>query len=186
MSEQQLSGCKVAIIVSDDFEQVEMTEPRQALQDAGAQTVLVSIHAGQVQGFHHDKPGDKFDVDMTLDHAKPEDFDAVLLPGGAINADHIRMSQSAQKFVQAMDQAGKPMAVICHAPWLLVSAGLVKGRTLTSWPSVQDDIRNAGGNWVDQEVVRDRNLVTSRKPADIPAFNREMCSVIAEHHAHAA
>lgn len=185
MSEQRLSGCKVAIIVSDDFEQVEMTEPRKALQDAGAQTVLISIHPGQVQGFNHDKAADKFDVQMTLDQAKPEDFDAVLLPGGAINADHIRMSQTAQKFVQAMDQAGKPMAVICHAPWLLVSAGLVKGRTLTSWPSLQDDIRNAGGNWVDQEVVRDGNLVTSRKPADIPAFNREMCSAIAEHHAHA-
>lgn len=181
-----LRGCKVAILVADDFEQAEMTEPRQALQAAGAETKLIAIHAGQVTGFHHDKAADKFDVQMTLEDARPEDFDAVLLPGGALNADHLRMSQTAQKFVQAMDRAGKPMAVICHAPWLLVSAGLVKGRTLTSWPSVQDDIRNAGGDWVDQEVVRDGNLVTSRKPADIPAFNREMCKLIAEKHAQAA
>ena len=177
---QTLSGCKVAIIVADDFEQVEMTGPRQALQEAGAQTVLVSIHAGQVQGFNHDKAADRFDVQMTLEQARPEDFDAVLLPGGAINADQLRTSQHAQKFVQAMQREGKPIAVICHAPWLLVSAGLVKGRKLTSWPSLQDDIRNAGGEWVDEQVVRDGNLVTSRKPADIPAFNKAVCELIAQ------
>lgn len=184
MPQQDLSGLKVAILATDGFEQVEMTEPRQALQDAGAKTVLVSMNKGQVQGFHHDKPGDKFDVDLTLEDAKAEDFDAVLLPGGVMNADHIRTSKSAQQFVQQMQQAGKPFAVICHAPWLLVSADLVKGRRMTSWPSLQDDLRNAGATWVDEEVVRDGNWVTSRKPADIPAFNREVLELLGSlHHA---
>jgi protease I len=179
--EQQadLKGTKVAILAVDGFEQVEMTEPRKALQQAGAQTALLSVHGGQVQGFHHDKPGDKFDVDGTLEQARPEDYDAVLLPGGVQNADQIRMSRHAQQFVQAMQREGKPVAVICPGAWLLVSAGLVKGRTLTSWPSLQDDLRNAGADWVDQQVVRDGNWVSSRKPDDIPAFNRAMLELIA-------
>ncbi|MDB5860697.1 MAG: pfpI [Ramlibacter sp.] len=180
MAQQQpLAGRKVAILALDGFEQVELTDPRKALQDAGAITRLVSMNRGKVQGFHHDKPADKFDVDLTLEEAKAADFDAVLLPGGVVNADKIRNSRHAQEFVQAMQQAGKPIAAICHAPWLLISAGVVKGRKLTSWPSLQDDLRNAGAEWVDEEVVRDGNWVTSRKPADIPAFNKAAIELIA-------
>jgi protease I len=180
-----LHGCKVAILACTGFEQVEMTEPRKALDRAGAQTTLVSASRGQVQGMHHDKPGDKFDVDLTFEEANPDEFDAMLLPGGVMNADMIRMNQPARDFAKKMQQGAKPVAVICHGPWLLVSAGLAKGRTLTSWPSLQDDIRNAGATWEDREVVRDANWVSSRKPADIPTFNREMLKLFAEQHAHA-
>jgi protease I len=182
-SRPDLHGCKVAILACTGFEQAEMVEPRKALQQAGADTKLVSAGRGHIQGMNHDKPADKFDVDLTFEEARPEDFDAVLLPGGVMNADMIRMNKAARDFVVAMEHAGKPLAVICHGPWLLVSAGLVKGRTLTSWPSLQDDIRNSGGRWVDQEFVRDANWVSSRKPADIPAFNREMLQLFAEHRA---
>ena len=175
---QDLHGLKVAILACEGFEQVEMTEPRKALQQAGAETNLVSAKKGQIQGFNHDKPADRFDVDLTFDEARPEDFDAVLLPGGVMNADQIRTNAKARAFVQALQQQDKPFAIICHAPWLLVSAGLVKGRTLTSWPSLQDDIRNAGGEWVDQQVVRDGNWVSSRKPDDIPAFNQAMLELL--------
>jgi protease I len=130
---------------------------------------------------NHDKPADTFSVDLTLDQVNPDDFDGVLLPGGAINADTIRMDQKARQFVQQIDKSGRPMAVICHAPWLLVSAGLVKGRKLTSYYTIQDDVRNAGGNWVDQEFVRDGNLATSRSPKDIPAFNSGIVSLFAEY-----
>ena len=174
-----LSGLKVAILAVNGFEQVELTEPRRALQEAGADTKLLSVSRGQIQGFHHDKPGDKFDVDLALEDATPEDFDAALLPGGVMNADMLRNSSHAQQFVQSLQRDGKPIAFICHAPWLLVSAGLVQGRRLTSWPSLQDDIRNAGGEWLDQEVVRDDNWISSRKPADIPAFNRAMTELMA-------
>jgi protease I len=174
-----LSGLKVAILACTGFEQVEMTAPREALQQAGADTKLVSSAHGQIQGFHHDKPADKFDVDLTFEEADPANFDAVLLPGGVMNADMIRNSRAARQFVQAIDHVDKPIAVICHGPWLLVSAGLVKGRDLTSWPSLQDDIRNAGATWADQEVVRDGNWVSSRKPQDIPAFNRAMLELFA-------
>jgi protease I len=173
-SNQNLQGLSVAILAVDGFEQVEMTGPRQALEAAGARTTLVSMNAGQVQGVNHDKPADKFDVQLTLEQADPQQFDAVLLPGGVMNADQIRTSESAQRFVQAMQKGRKPVAVICHGAWLLVSAGLVKGRTLTSWPSLQDDLRNAGATWVDREVVVDGNWVSSRKPDDIPAFNEAM------------
>src|SRR5437868_1898122 len=174
-----LAGMNVAILAVSGFEQVEMTEPRKALEALGAITRLVSINAGQIQGFHHDQPGDRFDVDQTFEQATPDSFDAVLLPGGVRNADMIRVSSHAQQFVQATDRAGKPLAVICHGPWLLISAGLVKGRRLTSWPSLADDIRNAGGEWLDEAVVRDRNWVSSRKPADIPAFNRQFAELLA-------
>ncbi|MCG2592350.1 type 1 glutamine amidotransferase [Ramlibacter sp. XY19] len=177
--QQTLSGRKVAILTTDGFEQVELTGPRDALQAAGATTTIVAMNPGQVQGFHHDKPADKFDVGLTLAQAKPDDFDAVLLPGGVMNADKLRNSQHAQEFVQAMQKAGKPIAAICHAPWLLISAGLVKGRKMTSWPSLQDDLRNAGAQWVDEEVVKDGNWVTSRKPADIPAFSKAAIELIA-------
>jgi protease I len=181
-----LHGMKVAILACEGFEQVEMTEPRKALQQAGAQTQLISAEKGQIQGFNHDKPADRFDVDLTFDQARPEDFDAVLLPGGVMNADFIRTNPQAQKFVQEMQRQNKPFAIICHAPWLLVSAGLVKGRTLTSWPSLQDDIRNAGGEWVDQQVVRDGNWVSSRKPDDIPAFNQAVVELLASRQGQAA
>jgi protease I len=175
----ELPGLKVAILVTDDFEQVELTEPRKALEDAGAKTTVVSPKQGQVQGMKHDDKADKFKVEMALDEANPEDFDAVLLPGGAVNADNLRVEKKAQEFVRKIDQAGKPIAVICHGPWLLVSAGLVRGRKMTSYHTIQDDLRNAGANWEDSEVVRDRNWVSSRQPSDIPAFNREMISLFA-------
>lgn len=177
-----LSGLTVAVLANSGVEQAELTEPRRALEEAGAETRLISVNPGRVQGFHHDKPGDWFDVQLTLDKADPEAFDAVLLPGGVQNADRLRASHNAQAFVQAMDRAGKPIAVICHGPWLLVSAGLVNGRTLTSWPSLESDIRNAGGQWLDQEVVLDGNWVSSRKPADIPAFNAKMVELFAQQH----
>jgi len=176
--EGSLKDVNVAMLVVDGFEQVELTGPRDALAGQGARAVLVSARREPVQGMHHDQKGDRFDVDLTFAEALPAEFDAVLLPGGVVNADEIRMHPKAREFVQAMHQQDKPIAVICHGPWLLASAGLVKGRTLTSWPSLQDDLRNAGAQWVDQEVVVDGKLVSSRKPDDIPAFNREMLRVI--------
>lgn len=180
MQERKLDGIRVAILVNNDFEQVEMTEPRKALNQAGAQTTLIAPKPGKVVGMNHDKQADQFPVDMTLDQANPDQFDAVLLPGGALNADSLRMNPKAQEFVRHMNDTGRPMAVICHAPWLLVSSGLVSGRTLTSWPTIQDDIRNAGGHWEDRDMVRDRNLVTSRGPQDLPAFNDGMIELFAE------
>lgn len=174
-------GARVAILVTDNFEQAEMTKPREALEGAGAKTVLFSDKRGMVQGVHHDRKGDQFPVDGTFDEADPQAFDAVLLPGGAWNADQMRIIPAAQRFVKSMEGAGKPIFVICHGAWLLVSAGLVKGRTLTSWPTLQDDIRNAGGNWLDRETVVDRNWVSSRKPDDIPAFNLQVIELLAQH-----
>ncbi len=178
-----LAGLRVAILVSDDFEQAELVEPKKALEQAGAKTSIVSPTSGQITGMNHDEKADKFDVDMTLDTANPNDFDAVLLPGGALNADFMRTNSKAQSFITAIDSNNKPIAVICHAPWLLVSAGRVKGRTLTSYQTIQDDIRNAGGNWVDQEMVRDHNWVSSRSPKDLGAFNPAMVSLFAEYKA---
>ncbi len=179
MMEKRLEGLRVAILVTNDFERVELTEPQQALEEAGAQTLIVSPQAGQLKSLNHDVKADVFEVDLTLDEANPEDFNAVLIPGGVINADALRVVPEAQEFVREIDAADKPIAVICHGPWLLVSAALVEGRTLTSWPTLRDDIRNAGGNWVDSEVVRDGNWVSSRGPHDLPAFNREMVSLFA-------
>src|SRR5947209_5188183 len=181
MQGDRLDGMRVAILLTDDFEQAEMTEPRKALEQAGAKALLISTHSGQVAGVNHDVKADKFNVDMTLDSANPNDFDAVLLPGGALNADALRMNPKAQNFVKQIESSGKPIAVICHAPWLLVSAGCVKGRTMTSWPSIQDDIRNAGATWVDKELVRDRNWVSSRSPKDLGAFNPGMVALFAEY-----
>jgi protease I len=181
MQGNQLDGMRVAILVSNDFEQAEMTEPRKALEQAGATTTIISPEAGQVTGVNHDEKADSFKVDMTLDQANPNDFDAVLLPGGALNADFLRMNPQAQNFVKQIDSSGRPIAVICHAPWLLVSAGLVKGRTLTSYQTIQDDLRNAGANWVDQEMVRDRNWVSSRSPQDLGAFNPAIVSLFSEY-----
>ncbi len=177
---EQLKGRRVAILLTDGFEESEMTSPREALENAGAKCVLISNKDGKVQGFKHHDKSSSFDVDLSLSKANASDFDAVLLPGGVINADALRIERKAQQFVQEMDRAGKPVLVICHGSWLLVSAGLVKGRTITSWPTLQDDIRNAGGNWQDQECIRDGNWVSSRKPDDLPAFNRESIALLSE------
>jgi protease I len=177
-NDTNLNGMRVAILVTDGFEQPEFTEPKDALEKQGATTTVISRQAGKVQGFHHHDKGDQFDVDMTFDQADADDFDAVLLPGGVINGDQMRVIPEAQRFVQQIDEAGKPVFVICHGGWVLVSADLVDGRTMTSWPTLQDDIRNAGGNWVDQEVVVDSNWVSSRKPGDIPAFNEKIIDML--------
>lgn len=170
----RLEGMRVAILAADMFEQVEMTEPRKALQQAGAQTILVSPAQGQVQGANHYDKADRFPVDVPLEQANPDDFDAILLPGGVANPDQLRMNKKAVQFVRSFFDAGKPVAAICHAPWTLVEADVVRGRRITSWPSLQTDIRNAGGEWVDEVNVTDRNLTTSRKPDDIPKFNEAM------------
>jgi len=180
MAQQQLHGKRVAILITDGFEQVEMTEPRHALDQAGAQTQIVSPAQGQVKGWNHTEWGDQFPVDLALDSANPNDFDALLLPGGVMNPDKLRTIPTAVEFVKSFFQAGKPIAAICHGPWLLVEADIVRGRTLTSYPSIKTDIKNAGGDWVDQEVITDQGLVTSRKPDDIPAFNRKMIEEFAE------
>jgi protease I len=180
MAEKQLSGLKVAAITTDGVEQVELLEPKKALENAGAQVLVIAPKAGKVQGFKHHDKADQIPVDLTLDQADPADFDAVLLPGGVINADALRIEKKAQEIVRMIDQRGNPVAVICHGPWLLVSAGLTRGRTITSWPTLKDDIINSGAQWEDREVIRDRNWVSSRKPADIPAFNREAISLFSE------
>jgi protease I len=180
MAEKNLEGLRVAIIAADYFEQAELQRPKEALDDAGADTKIVSVKPGEIQGVNHVEKGDKFKVDMTLADARPDQFDAVLLPGGAVNADFLRVVPEAQRFVQEFDRAGKPIAFICHAPWLLVSARLAKDRTFTSYHTIQDDMRNAGAHWVDKEVVRDRNWVSSRQPSDIPAFNSQMITLFAE------
>jgi protease I len=176
----QLNGMQIAILATDGFEQVELTEPKEALEREGATTVLVSETRGDIYGFHHDQRGDRFNVDLTFEEAAAQEFDAVLLPGGHVNAGHLRQLPQAQQFIREIQNQRKPIAVICHGSWLLVSAGLVSGRTLTSWPSLQEEIRQAGGSWVDREVVSDGNWVSSRKPDDIPAFNRAMIDAIAE------
>jgi protease I len=180
VDKKTLAGKKVAILVADGFEQVEMTEPRRALDDAGARTSLVSPAPGQVQGFNHADKADRFPVDVTLDAANAADFDALLLPGGVANPDQLRMLPKAVSFVREFFTAGKPVAAICHAPWTLIEAGVVRGRTVTSWPSLRTDLVNAGARWVDQEVSTDNGLVTSRKPDDIPAFVGKMIEEFAE------
>jgi len=169
---KQLEDMKIAILVDDLFEQAELAEPKKALEDAGATVHIVSPRGPQVTGMKHRDKGDGFPVSVPLDQARPEDYDGLVLPGGVVNADALRMNELAQAFARAIDQAGKPLAVVCHGPWLLISAGLVSGRTLTSWPSLQDDLRNAGATWVDREVVSDGNWTSSRKPDDLPAFDR--------------
>lgn len=174
----KLKGLKVAILVTNGFEQVEMTEPKKALEDAGAAAYLVAPEK-TVQGMNHDKPGDRFETEILLDKAQPEDFDALVLPGGVANPDRLRCLPKAVQFVREFYQADKPIAAICHGSWTLINAEAVKGKTMTSWPSLQVDLVNAGAKWVDKEVVRDGKLVTSRKPDDIPAFNKEMIAVFA-------
>src|SRR6476620_5239067 len=180
MAEKNLSGIRVAILATDLFEEAELVKPKEALEQAGAKTTVVAPHAGEIQAVQHDTKTQKVKVDQTLSEAVPGDFDAVLLPGGAMNADALRVEKKAQQFVQEIDRAGKPVAVICHGPWLLVSAGLVRGRTITSWPTLQDDLRNAGATWQDKECIVDGTWFISRKPDDLPAFNREMVRLFAE------
>lgn len=177
---RELEGVRVAILATDLFEESELVEPKKALEEAGATAIVIAPKAGKIQGVRHEEKAGQVDVDLTLEKAEPRDFDAVVIPGGAMNADALRVEKKAQDFVRAMDSHGQPLAVICHGPWLLVSAGLVRGRTMTSYHTIQDDVRCAGANWIDKEVVRDRNWVSSRKPDDIPAFNREMIALIAE------
>jgi protease I len=179
MADADLNGVKVAILVTDGFEQVEMTEPRKALDEAGAETRLVSPKDGQVKAWKFTEWGDTFPVDMSLDRARPEDFDAILLPGGVINPDKLRTLPEAVAFAKAFFDAGKPVASICHGPWTIIEAGAARGRRLTSWPSLKTDLKNAGAEWVDQEAVVDQGLVTSRKPDDLPAFNSEMIKLFA-------
>jgi protease I len=179
----QLSDLRVAVLATDGFEEPELTEPVKALKESGAHVTIVSPTPGDIQGVRHDLDKTvKVKVDRVVKEAQTDEFDAVLLPGGAINADRMRAVPEVQAFLQGMQGAGKPIAAICHAPWELVSAGLVRGRTLTSYHTLQDDIRNAGGKWVDQEVVEDDNWVTSRKPADIPAFNKKMIELFSRRH----
>lgn len=176
----QLIGKKVAILVADGFEQVELTEPRKALQDAGATTEIVSPAQGKVKGWQHTNWGDEFPVEVALDRANPDKYDALLLPGGVMNPDKLRKNARAVDFVNAFVAAGKPIASICHGPWTLIETGAVKGREMTSYPSIKTDLTNAGARWVDREVVTDNGWVTSRKPDDIPAFNKKMIEEFAE------
>jgi protease I len=180
MATGNLQGKKVAILVTDGFEQVELLEPRKALDEAGATTKVVSPAGKKAKGWNHREWGDEVPVDVALDSAKAEDFDALLLPGGVMNPDQLRMIPKAVEFVKQFTDAGKPVASICHGPWTLIEAGAVRGRTVTSWPSLKTDLKNAGATWVDKEVVSDQSLVTSRKPDDIPAFNREMIRLFGE------
>jgi len=175
-----LSGKKVAILVEQGFEQVEMTQPKQALEQAGAKTQIISPQQGKVKSWEHTNWGKEYPVDVNLDQAKPEDYDALLLPGGVMNPDHLRRNEKAVQFVKSFFEAGKPVAAICHAPWTLIDAGVVSGRSMTSYPSLKMDLINAGANWTDQEVVVDNGLVTSRNPNDIPAFNEKMIEEFAE------
>jgi protease I len=172
-----LKNKKVAILAADMFERVELEEPRRALEDAGADVEIVSIHDGEIQGFDHFDPANKVTVDRTVEEVSPDDYDALMIPGGVGNPDQLRGDENAVAFVRGFHRAGKPMAVICHGPWVLVESGAVRGKRVTSWPTLETDIRNAGGEWVDDEVVVDGSLVTSRKPDDIPAFNREMLRI---------
>jgi len=180
MPNDKLAGRKVAIIAADMVEQVELVEPRKALEEAGAETDLVSLKPGTIRAFNHFDPADDQKVDKTIEEVDASDYDALLIPGGVGNPDQLRGDENVVRFVQEFFAAGKPVAAICHAPWVLVEAGVVRDRKLTSWPTLQTDIRNAGGNWVDEQVVVDQGMVTSRKPDDIPAFNEKMIEEFCE------
>lgn len=176
----ELNGRRVAFLAADGVEQIELTEPRKAVEQAGAETVLVSIKPGQIQAFNHLDPGDKIKVDVSADSADAEQFDALVLPGGVANPDFLRGDEHAVRFVKGFFEQDKPVGVICHGPWTLVEADVLRGRTLTSWPTLQTDLRNAGAEWVDEEVHVDGRLVSSRKPDDLPSFNRTVIDVFAE------
>jgi protease I len=176
----KLDGKRVAILAADMFERVELEEPRKALEDAGATTEIISIHDGEIQAFDHFEPASKLKVDRLVEEASPDDYDALMIPGGVGNPDQLRGDENAVEFVRMMGESGKPMAIICHGPWMLIDSGLASGLRCTSWPTVGTDLRNAGADWVDQEVVTDKGIVTSRKPDDIPAFNKKMIEEFCE------
>ncbi len=183
--DKPLKGVRVAILATDGFEQSELEEPRKALDEAGADTRVVSPREGQIKGWSHTDWGHRVKVDVGLDEARADQFDALLLPGGVMNPDRLRIDPQAVQFVRSMWEARKPIAAICHGPWTLIEAGAVRGRRMTSWPSLRTDLRNAGADWVDETVVRDGPLVTSRKPDDIPDFNRTMIEAFREAGTHA-
>ena len=176
----KLQGKRVAFLATDMVEQVELTEPWKAVEGEGAQTELISLEEGEIQGFNHYDKADKFKVDKTVEEARADDYDALVIPGGVGNPDTLRADENAVDFVRSFFEQGKPVGVICHGPWMLVETGVVRGRKVTSWPGIQTDIRNAGGNWVDEEVVVDNGLVTSRKPDDLPAFNEKIIEEFCE------
>jgi protease I len=180
MADQSLKGKRVAITAADMVERVELIEPRKALQDAGAETELISLKPGEIRTFNHFDPAESEKVDKAVEEADASDYDALMIPGGVGNPDQLRGDENMVSFVRDFFEQGKPVAVICHGPWVLIDAGVVSGRTMTSWPTVGTDLRNAGANWVDREVVVDAGLVTSRKPDDIPAFNAKMVEEFAE------
>jgi protease I len=182
---EKRNGRRVAILVENGFEQVELVEPRKALDQAGFDTRIVSPRSKSVRGWKFTDWGDDLPVDVPLDQARPDEFDALLLPGGVLNPDALRMQPKAVAFVKAFFEAGKPVAAICHGPWTIIETGAARGRRIASWPSLKTDLRNAGAEWMDQEVVVDGNLVSSRKPDDIPAFNREMISLFSQQPVHA-
>jgi protease I len=176
----KLQGKRVAFLATDMVEQVELTEPWKAVEQAGGTPELVSLQDGEIQGFNHYDKADTFKVDKTVEEASVDDYDALVIPGGVGNPDTMRMDENAVEFTRQFFEQGKPVGVICHGPWMLVEAGVVRERTVTSWPSLRTDIRNAGGNWVDEEVVVDHGLVTSRKPDDLPAFNKKIVEEFCE------
>ncbi len=178
--DKKLDGIKVAILATDGFEQSELFEPKKALENAGADVKIVSLKAGEIKGWDEKDWGDTIAVDLTVDEANADDFDALQLPGGVMNPDKLRMNEKAVTFIKAFFEAGKPVGAICHAPWTLIEAGVVKGKTLTSWASLRTDLENAGAKWVDKEVVTDNGLVTSRNPDDLPAFNEKIIEEFAE------
>lgn len=180
MADQQLRGRKIAFLATNGFEQVELTHPWEALRNAGASVELISLKPGNVIGMNHDEKADAFGVDHTIDEVRPKDYDGLVLPGGVANPDTLRMNPQAVSFVREIVEQGKPVAAICHGAWTLIEADVVRGRTVTSWPSLQTDLRNAGANWVDEEVVCDRGIVTSRCPDDLPAFCRKAIEIFAE------
>lgn len=180
MANRNISELKIAILATDGFEQVELFTPKESLEKAGAQVQVVSPKAGSIKGWNQEKWGEKIKVDLTLENANPDDFDGLVLPGGVLNPDQLRTNEKAIQFIRAFAQAGKPIAAICHGPWTLIEAGIVHGKTMTSWPSLRTDLINAGAQWVDQDVVTDHGLVTSRNPGDLPAFCRKMIEEFTE------
>jgi protease I len=183
MTQPTLNGLRVAILATDGFEQSELLEPKKALEALGAETEIVSLTDGDIRGWNHKEWGQKVSVDRQVGDADPSDYDALVLPGGVMNPDSLRMQPQAVTFVRSFFESGKPVAAICHGPWTIIESGSAKGYRMTSWPSLKTDITNAGGNWVDAEVAVDENLVTSRKPDDLPAFNREMIALFSKHQA---
>ncbi len=178
---KQLEGKKIAILATNGFEQSELMDPKKGLEEAGAKVTVLSLKEGEIKGWDHTKWGQSVKVDGLVKDAKPDHFDALVLPGGQMNPDVLRMDSAAVTFVRTFVESGKPVAAICHAPWLLIEAGVVKGKTMTSWPSVHTDLKNAGAHWVDEPVVTDGNLITSRKPGDIPGFTRAIVEAVSGH-----